>query len=98
MVWLECALQELILGRRDNANEDVQVPAQRKTDRLLQSETHAAGSRKPVWFALDDTRPLAFLTTERNAVVAPIHPKAMPVILDDGSCQGGTEAATTPAG
>ena len=64
------------------------------------------GSRPPVWFALDEGRPLAFfagiwtrwtsvrkvkegettnlfafLTTEPNAVVAPIHPKAMPVIL-----------------
>jgi putative SOS response-associated peptidase YedK len=65
------------------------------------------GSRPPVWFALDETRPLAFfagiwtrwtsvrkvkegettndlfafLTTEPNAIVAPIHPKAMPVIL-----------------
>jgi putative SOS response-associated peptidase YedK len=60
-----------------------------------------------VWFALDDSRPLAvfggiwtrwtsvrkvkegettndlfaFLTTEPNAVVAQVHPKAMPVIL-----------------
>jgi len=60
-----------------------------------------------VWFALDESRPLAvfagiwtrwtsvrkvkegettndlfgFLTTAPNAVVAPIHPKAMPVIL-----------------
>src|SRR5437660_5403721 len=60
-----------------------------------------------IWFALDETRPLAcfagiwtnwtsvrkvkegettndlyaFLTTEPNSVVAPIHPKAMPVIL-----------------
>src|SRR5271154_7464976 len=65
------------------------------------------GSRPPVWFALDEGRPLAFfagiwtrwtsvrkvkegetandlfafLTTEPNAIVAPIHPKAMPVIL-----------------
>ena len=65
------------------------------------------GSRPPVWFALDESRPLAvfagiwtrwtsvrkvkegettndlfaFLTIEPNAVVAPIHPKAMPVIL-----------------
>jgi putative SOS response-associated peptidase YedK len=65
------------------------------------------GSRPPVWFALDETRPLAFfagiwtrwtsvrkvregvttndlfafLTTGPNAVVARIHPKAMPVIL-----------------
>jgi putative SOS response-associated peptidase YedK len=64
-------------------------------------------NREPVWFALDEDRPLAFfaglwtrwtsvrklkegettndlygfLTTEANAVVAPIHPKAMPVIL-----------------
>ena len=60
-----------------------------------------------IWFALDDSRPLAFfagiwtnwtsvrkvkegettndlfafLTTDPNNVVAPIHPKAMPVIL-----------------
>ena len=60
-----------------------------------------------VWFALDDSRPLAvlaglwtrwtsvrkikegettnnlfgFLTTDANAIVAPVHPKAMPVIL-----------------
>jgi putative SOS response-associated peptidase YedK len=65
------------------------------------------GSRPPVWFALDKSRPLAFfaglwtrgtsvrkvgegettndlfafLTTEPNAIVGPIHPKAMPVIL-----------------
>src|SRR5579871_6407805 len=65
--------------------------------------------KTPMWFALDDDRPLfsfaglwtpwrgirgpksapvegvhelfGFLTTEANAVVAPIHPKAMPVIL-----------------
>ncbi len=60
-----------------------------------------------MWFALDDTRPLAvfaglwtnwtsvrkvkegettndvfaFLTTDPNDIVGPIHPKAMPVIL-----------------
>ena len=65
------------------------------------------GSHPPVWFALDESRPLAFfagiwtrwtsvrkvkegettndlfafLTTEPNAIVAPIHAKAMPVIL-----------------
>src|SRR3954465_8057279 len=63
--------------------------------------------KTPVWFALDESRPLfafagiwrpwtgvrkktegemehrlfSFLTTEANAVVAPIHPKAMPGIL-----------------
>jgi hypothetical protein len=68
-------------------------------------ETGADGKKVPVWFALDDSRPLAafagiwtnwtsvrkakegevtadlyaFLTTEPNSVVAPIHPKAMPV-------------------
>jgi putative SOS response-associated peptidase YedK len=72
-----------------------------------ENELQPDGSRPPVWFALDDSRPLAvfagiwtrwtsvrkvregettndlfaFLTTEPNAVVAPIHPKAMPVIL-----------------
>ncbi|PPE81155.1 DUF159 family protein, partial [Kaistia algarum] len=67
-----------------------------------------AAIKAPAWFALDDSRPLAFfagiwtphwtsvrkartgvettdlfafLTTEPNAVVGPIHPKAMPVIL-----------------
>jgi putative SOS response-associated peptidase YedK len=67
----------------------------------------AVGDRAPVWFAIDDTRPLAcfagiwtrwtsvrkiregettsnlfaFLTTEPNAEVGALHPKAMPVIL-----------------
>jgi putative SOS response-associated peptidase YedK len=65
------------------------------------------GSRPPVWFAFDESRPLAFfagvwtrwtsvrkvkegettndlfgfLTTEPNAEVGAIHPKAIPVIL-----------------
>ncbi|MGA0563651.1 SOS response-associated peptidase [Ancylobacter sp. VNQ12] len=68
---------------------------------------NAPVTHEVTWFALDETRPLAFfaglwtnwtsvrkvkegevtadifgfLTTEPNAVVAPIHPKAMPVIL-----------------
>lgn len=67
------------------------------------------GKVEPVWFALDESRPLAFfagistgwtctrkvaegqitcdlfafLTTEANAEVSAIHPKAMPVILTD---------------
>ena len=70
-------------------------------------ETTADGKKLPVWFALDEGRPLAFfagiwtawtsvrkvkegettndlfgfLTTEPNALVGAIHPKAMPVIL-----------------
>lgn len=70
-------------------------------------ETTPDGRKLPVWFALDESRPLAafagiwtnwtcvrkakegevtcdlyaFLTTEPNAEVGPIHPKAMPVIL-----------------
>ena len=70
-------------------------------------ETTDDKKKVPVWFALDESRPLAcfagiwtnwksvrkakegevtadlyaFLTTEPNAVVAPIHPKAMPLIL-----------------
>jgi putative SOS response-associated peptidase YedK len=70
-------------------------------------EAGPGGKKIPVWFALDDSRPLAdfagiwtswtsvrkakegevtaelyaFLTTEPNAVIAPIHPKVMPVIL-----------------
>ena len=71
-----------------------------------ENEVLPNGSRPPVWFAFDETRPLAvfagiwttwmsvrkvkegettndlfaFLTTEPNAEVAAIHPKAMPVI------------------
>ena len=74
---------------------------------FAENELQPDGSRPPVWFALDESRPLAFfagvwtrwtsvrkvqegettndlfafLTTEANAVVAPIHAKAMPVIL-----------------
>jgi putative SOS response-associated peptidase YedK len=70
-------------------------------------DTRAGRNREPVWFALDESRPLAFfaglwtrwtsvrklkegettndlygfLTTTANPTVAPIHPKAMPVIL-----------------
>jgi putative SOS response-associated peptidase YedK len=69
----------------------------------------AEGKSEPVWFAQDDSRPLAFfagiwtgwtstrkvsegevtcdlyafLTTEPNAEVGAIHPKAMPVILTE---------------
>src|SRR3984957_12629474 len=72
-----------------------------------ENETLPDGKKPPVWFAFDETRPLAFfaglwtrwtsvrkvkegattndlfafLTTEPNAIVAPIHAKAMPVIL-----------------
>jgi putative SOS response-associated peptidase YedK len=74
---------------------------------FAENELQPDGSRPPVWFALDESRPLAFfagiwtrwtsvrkvkegettndlfafLTTGPNAIVAPIHPKAMPVIL-----------------
>src|SRR6266404_5447944 len=52
----------------------------------------------PHWFALDDTHPLfAFLTTEANEVVRPIHAKAMPVVLTgeawDVWLEGETEKA-----
>jgi putative SOS response-associated peptidase YedK len=72
-----------------------------------ENEHRPDGSKPPVWFALDEARPLAcfagiwtrwtsvrkvkegettndifgFLTTEPNAEVGAIHPKAMPVIL-----------------
>jgi putative SOS response-associated peptidase YedK len=72
-------------------------------------DTRAGKAKEPVWFARDESRPLAFfagiwtewtsvrklkegettnnlfgfLTTEANAVVSPIHPKAMPVILTE---------------
>ena len=74
---------------------------------FAENEILPDGSRPPVWFGLDESRPLAFfagiwtrwtsvrkvkegettndlfafLTTEPNAIVAPIHSKAMPVIL-----------------
>ncbi len=70
-------------------------------------EALPGGRRPPVWFAFDDTRPLAcfagiwtrwtsvrklregevtadvfgFLTTEPNAEIGAVHPKAMPLIL-----------------
>jgi putative SOS response-associated peptidase YedK len=73
-----------------------------------ENETQHDGKKLPAWFALDQSRPLAFfagiwvpqwtsvrkvkegqstndlfafLTTDANAEVKPIHPKAMPVIL-----------------
>lgn len=72
-----------------------------------ENEDAPGGGRQPVWFALDESRPLAFfagiwaswtcvrkireglvtadlfgfLTTNPNAEVEAIHPKAMPVIL-----------------
>ena len=72
-----------------------------------ENEVLPDGRRPPVWFALDEDRPLAcfaglwtrwtsvrklkegevmadlfgFLTTEPNAEVGAVHPKAMPVIL-----------------
>ena len=72
-----------------------------------ENETLPDGRKPPVWFAFDESRPLAFfagiwtrwtsvrkvkegettndlhafLTTEPNAEVGAIHPKAMPVIL-----------------
>jgi putative SOS response-associated peptidase YedK len=74
---------------------------------FTENEVLPDGSRAPIWFALDDSRPLAFfagiwtrwtsvrkvregettndlfafLTTDPNAIVGPIHPKAMRVIL-----------------
>jgi putative SOS response-associated peptidase YedK len=74
---------------------------------FAENEILPDGSRPPVWFALDESRPLAFfagmwtrwtsvrkvkegkttndlfafLTTEPSAIIAPIHAKAMPVIL-----------------
>jgi putative SOS response-associated peptidase YedK len=72
-------------------------------------ETLGDGTKQPVWFALNEERPLAcfagiwtrwtsvrkvkegettndlfaFLTTDANAEVGAIHPKAMPVILTE---------------
>jgi putative SOS response-associated peptidase YedK len=74
---------------------------------FAENELQPDGSRPPVWFALDESRPLAFfagiwtrwtsvrkvkegrttndlfafLTTEPNAIIAPIRAKAMHVIL-----------------
>lgn len=72
-----------------------------------ENERDESGKPRPVWFALDESRPLAFfagiwtnwtsvrklkegdvnadlyafLTTDPNAEVGAVHPKAMPVIL-----------------
>ena len=82
-------------------------PAQRCLVPFTSFSENAPVTHEPTWFALDESRPLAFfaglwtrwtsvrkvqegevtadlfgfLTTEPNAVVAPVHPKAMPVIL-----------------
>jgi putative SOS response-associated peptidase YedK len=74
---------------------------------FAENEILPDGTRPPVWFALDESRSLAFfaglwtrwtsvrkvkegrttndlfafLTTEPNAIIKPIHAKAMPVIL-----------------
>lgn len=76
---------------------------------FAENERQADGSRPPVWFTLDETRPLVFfaglwtnwtsvrkmkegevtadlygfLTTQPNAEVGAVHPKAMPVILTE---------------
>ncbi len=76
---------------------------------FAENETAAVGLRPTVWFAFDESRPLAFfagmwatwtsvrkvkeglvkadlfgfMTSEPNAEVIAIHPKAMPVILTD---------------
>lgn len=36
-----------------------------------------------IWRPTEDSAKFAFLTTEPNSLVAPIHPKAMPVLLHD---------------
>lgn len=58
--------------------------------------TGEKGSKRKIWFGMKDETPfsfagiwrdtqdgprMAFLTCEPNSIVAPIHPKAMPVIL-----------------
>ncbi len=85
------------------------VPVRGAVHVILRADQVPDGRSVPVWFALDESRPLAFfagiwtgwtctrkmaegevtcelfafLTTEPNAEVGPIHPKAMPVILTE---------------
>jgi putative SOS response-associated peptidase YedK len=40
---------------------------------------------------------MAFLTTQANGVVAPIHPKAMPVVLEPHDFDGWLDADTEEA-
>jgi hypothetical protein len=83
-------------------------PLRGAVHQLLRKRDSAHGKKPPVWFAFNESRPLAFfagiwtpqwksvrkvkegettndlyafLTTEPNAEVGAIHPKAMPVIL-----------------
>ena len=42
------------------------------------------GAFAGIWRASDQGKVFAFLTCEPNPLVAPLHPKAMPVILDPG--------------
>lgn len=41
-----------------------------------------------IWRKVDDQPRFAFLTTEPNALIGAIHPKAMPVILDEADYDG----------
>lgn len=89
-----------------------------------ENEKAADGSHPPVWFALDESRPLAcfagiwtrwtsvrklkegevtldlfgFLTTDPNAEIGLVHPKAMPVILTTpGECDAWLTAPAAEA-
>ena len=73
-------------------------------ERVDGEDFYFAGIWRP-WTGLRGTRKapvagehklFAFLTTEPNAVVAPIHPKAMPVLLEPDQCEAwlaGADAA-----
>lgn len=50
-----------------------------------------------LWRPTERGRAFAFATTEPNAVVAPIHPKAMPALLAPGDALAWLEAPTTDA-
>ena len=50
-----------------------------------------------VWRPSEAGQVFAFLTTEPNAIVAPIHPKAMPVILHEEDWQQWLDARVAEA-
>jgi putative SOS response-associated peptidase YedK len=84
--WLDPAHRCLVPATSFSEYNDVANP---KSLRNRDGSQHAmAGKKDVVWFALSEERPIegdhtlyTFLTTQPNAVVAPVHAKAMPVIL-----------------
>ena len=51
----------------------------------------SVGAFAGVWRSIDGAKVFAFLTCQPNPLVAPLHPKAMPVVLDPADYRGWLE-------